>query len=102
MKSRDVAHQVVKAIACHPSGAVQINAVKALHDVGVVGDLEIRNYRLAVLLHLHVLAVVLSDGNAGIDDVGNGHHDLFDLLLEILLLLLQLGKAGGILVHLLL
>ena len=96
MQSGNIAHQVIETVSGNLSGAVQINAVETLHDLGMVRDLEIRNYRLTESLDLHVLAVILSDGYAGIDDVRDGHHDLQDLLIQLFFLLGQLLQLLGI------
>ena len=68
----------------------------------MVRDLKIRDHRLSVFLDLHILGIVFSNGNAGIDDIGNGHHDLFDPGFQILLLLLQLCQMIRGFCHLLL
>ena len=68
----------------------------------MVRDLKIRDHRLSVFLDLHVLGIVFSDGNTGIDDIGNGHHDLFDPGVQILFLLLQLCQMIRGFCHLLL
>ena len=90
----DVAQQIVEAAAGHTAGGIQIDAVKALHDVGVVGHLEIRGLWLAEALHLHVAAVVGADGHAGVDDLGDHQHDLVEGGLGLLLLGLQLWPCG--------
>ena len=76
MQSCNIPHQIIKSIACHSACSIQVDAVKTCHNIRMIGDLKVRNYRLAEPLNLHVLAVILSDGHAGIDDIGNGHHDL--------------------------
>ena len=76
MKSCDIAHQVIETISSYLSGTVQIDAVKFLHNLGVVRDLEIRYNRLAEALDLYVLAVVFTDRNTRINDVRDGHHNL--------------------------
>ena len=58
----------------------------------MIRDLKIRHHRLPVALHLHIFTVVFSDRHAGIDDIGNRHHDLRDLLIARLFLLFQLGQ----------
>ena len=100
VETGDVTHQIVKAVACHLAGALQVDACEALHDLGVVGDLKIGGQGLAVALDLHVLAIVLADRNGGIDDVGDDHHAGADLFGQALLQLLQLGQTGGRLGHL--
>ena len=72
----NVTHEIIEPITGHPSCSVQIDSVKALHDLRMVRDLKIRNHRLAKTLHLHVLTVILANGNAGIYDIGDRHHDL--------------------------
>ena len=76
VKSGNIAHQIVEAVSCYSSGSIQINAVKTLHDICVVGDLKIRNHWLTELLDLYIFTVILTDGYAWIDDIWDGHHDL--------------------------
>ena len=102
MKSCNITHQIVETVARYLSGTVQIDSVEALHDVGMIRYLKIRYHRFAVSLHFHVLAVVFSNRYAGIDDVRDGHHDLFDLLVQLPFLLLQLCQMVGSRRHLLL
>ena len=97
MQTGDIAGQIVETVAGNSSGAVQINAVEGFHDLGVVGDLEIGHNRLAVALYFDVFTVILTDGNGGIDDVGDDQQNVTDLLLHLLLHLLQLGQTGSLL-----
>ena len=101
VESCNIPHQVVKAVSGNLSGAVQIDSVKALHNLCMVWNLKIRHNRLAVLLNLHILAVILSDRNRRIDNVRDRHHDLCDSLGELLLLLLKLSQTCRVLAHLL-
>ena len=85
MQTCDVAHEVVEAVAGYPAGGVHVNAVKALHDGGVVRDVELRYLRLAEALHLDIVAVVGSDGDGGVDDVRDEQHYLTDALCALVL-----------------
>ena len=62
----------------------------------MIRDLEIRNDRLAEAFDLHVLAVILTDWNRRIDDVGDCHHNFLNLLLNFFLLLRQFIHTTGI------
>ena len=92
----DVAQQVVEAAAGHPSRRVQINAVKPLHDVGMIGHLEIGGLGIAEALHLHIAAVIGADGDAFVDDLRDHQHDLVESGLGLLLLGLQCAHAVGV------
>ena len=92
----DVAQQVVEAVASHAACGVHIDAVKALHDLGVVRDGEIRHHRLAEALCFHVIGIVRADGHAGVDHLGNGVHDLLNAGRQFLLFLLQLCHLVGV------
>ena len=96
MEAGDVAQQIVKAVAGHAAGGVHVDAVEALHDICMVGDLEIGHPGLAEALNLHVAAVVRPDGHAGVDHLGNDHHALGQLGVQLRLQLLQLGQPGGL------
>ena len=97
VQARNVAEQVVEARAGDAARRVHINAVEALHDLRVVGDLKIGHLRLAEALDLNVAAVVRADGDARIDDVRDEEHDLVDLLLVLFLELFKLGQAVSVL-----
>ena len=90
VQAGNVAQQVVEALASHAACGIHINAVKALHDLGVVRDLKIRHHRLAKALCFHIAAVVRADGHAGVDHLGDGVQDLLDACSQLLLLGLQL------------
>ena len=71
MEAGNVAHQVVEAVAGHAAGRIHVDAVEGLHDLGVVGDLKVRDYRLTETLDFHIAAVVRADGDGGINDIGD-------------------------------
>ena len=96
VQARDVAHQVVEAVAGDAARGVEVDAVEALHDLGVVRHREVRRDRLAVTLDLDVLAVVAADRHARVDDVRDRHHDLEDALVELLLLRLRREQLVGL------
>ena len=79
MKSCDISHQVVKTVSRNFSGAVQIQTVKAFHNIRMIRNLKIRHCRLAVSLNFYILTVIFSNRNRRINDVWNGHHDFFNL-----------------------
>ena len=92
MKSGDVAHEIIEAVARNLARGVEVNTVELFHDIGVVGYLEFGYKRLAEALDLNVLAVVLADGYGRVDDLRNAHHDLCYLRAELGFLLLKLRK----------
>ena len=93
VQSGNIAHEIVKSVAGDAARGVEIDAVKALHDLRVVRDREIRHDSLAEALHLDVAAVVRAERHAGVDDLRDGEHDLVDLGLKLLLLLFELGQT---------
>lgn len=62
----------------------------------MVGNLKIRNHRITVTLHLHILAVVAANRNRRIDDIGNLHHNCLDSFLDLFFPLGQFIDALGI------
>ena len=96
VEAGNVAHQVVEAVAGHAAGRVHVDAVKGLHDLGVVGDVKVGGDGLTEALHLHVGGVVGADGHGGINDVGDLEHDVADLLGQLRLQSLQLGQTVGV------
>ena len=96
VQAGDVAQQIVEAIAGHAACGVHINAVEALHDLGVVRDGEIRHDRLTEALSLDVVGVVRADGYAGVDHLGDGVHDLLNAFSQLCLLGFQLCHLVGV------
>ncbi len=76
MQAGDVTHQVIETVARNAAGSLEVDAVEGLHDISVVGDLEIRDDRLAEALALDVLGVIFPDRDGRIDDVRDDHHSL--------------------------
>ena len=93
MKPCNISHQIIEAIARHSSGRVQVNAVKPLHNVCVVRNLKIRYHGLAKPLHFHVFTVIPANGYSWVDDIGNGHHNLCNLLRKLSFFFLQLRQT---------
>ena len=93
MQSSDVTHQIVETISCYLSGAVEIDSVKAFHDFRMIRDFKIRNHRLTISLDFHILAVVFSNRNRRINNIGNHHHILQDFFLQLSLFLFQFLQA---------
>ena len=96
----DVAQQVIKAVAGHPARGVHVDAVEALHYLGVVWNFKIRNLRLAEALHLHIVGVVGAYGHAGVYHLGDHHHFFGDLLAYLLLQRFKLRQTLGVFLHL--
>ena len=96
----NVPHQVVKAVAAGLAGAVQVDAPKALHNLRVVGHLEVGHHRLPKPLDFHVFAVVFADGHRVVDQVGNHQHALADFSGHLRLLALHLLQLSGDGLHL--
>ena len=94
--SCNVAHQVVESVSGNFSCCIKIDTVETLHNVCVIWNLKIRNNRLTKLLDLYVAAIVFSDRNGRIDDVRDGHHNLGNLLGQLLLLCLKLRQTGSV------
>ncbi len=102
MQTGDIAHQIIEAVAGGPAGGVHVDAVEAGHDLGVIGNLVIRDHRLTEALDLDIGAVIRADGYGGVNDVRDQQHALIELILVFLFQLLQLLEALGILPDLLL
>ena len=96
VQAGDVAQQVVEAVAGHAACSVHVDAVKALHDLGVVRDGEIRHDRLTEALSLDIVGVVRADRYAGVDHLGDGVHDLLNAFSQLCLLGFQLCHLVGV------
>ena len=96
VQARNVAEQVVEACAGDAARGVHVDAVKALHDLRVVGNFKIGDLRLAETLDLDIAAVVRADGDARVDDVRDQQHDFVDALLVLLFKFLEFGEAVGV------
>ena len=82
MDSCCITHQIIETITAGTSCTLLIQTVQTIQDICMIRNLKIRNYGLAEFLDLYVLAVVLTDRHRFINDIGNDHHDLGDLLLQ--------------------
>lgn len=70
------------------------------HDIHMIRHLKIRHKRLAEALDFNVLAVILADRHARIDDLRDDLHALLDLGGIFLFQLLQMRQLVGHLVDL--
>ena len=93
MESRDIPHQIIESVSGHTAGSIHGNAVKLFHNIRVIGNFIIGNYRIAVFLDFHVLGIVFSDRYGGIDDIRNNHHILFQIFLDLSLLFCKSGNT---------
>ena len=82
MDSCSIAHQVIETVTTGTSCALLVQTVQTIQNICMIRNLKIRNYGLTKLLDLYVLAVILTDRNGLINNVGDDHHDLGDLLLQ--------------------
>ena len=80
MDTGNIAHQIIETIASYFSCTVQIKSIKAFHDLCVIRNFKIRHYRFSIALYFHIFAVIFSNRNGCIDNIGNYHHILFDFL----------------------
>ena len=76
MKTCDVSHQIIESVTCNTSCAVKVDSVKALHNICMIRNFEIRNNRLTEFLDLYVFAVIFTDRYRWINDVRDNHHVL--------------------------
>ena len=76
MKAGDIAAEIIETVARNASCRVKVNAVETLHNIGVIRNFKIGHNGLAVFCNLNILAVILADWHARIDNVGNNHHYL--------------------------
>ena len=92
MQARDVALEVVEAVAAGATGSVQIDAVQLLHDVHMIGHLEVRHKRLAEALNLDVLGVILADGHILGRHIRNGQQNSLQAFFNFLQRFVVLGN----------
>ena len=99
MKPCNISHKIIESIAGYFAGTVQINAIKALHNLCMIRNLKIRNHRIPIFLNLHILTVIFSNGNTRINDIRNRHHNLCYFFIQLFFLCGQLLQAGSICSH---
>ena len=80
MQPGNIPQQIVESLTGNTPCGIHINAVKALHDLRMIGNGEIRHHRFSKAGDLHIAAVIRSDRHGWIDDIGNEHHPPADLL----------------------
>ena len=59
----------------------------------MIGNFKVGHNRFPEAFEFDVFRIVLSDGYIGGDDIGNGHHVLFELFLDFLRFLFDGGEA---------
>ena len=99
VKSRYIAHKIVKSLSRYAAGCVLIYSVEKLHNVGMVGYLKIRVGLLAEFFNLDIFAVVLSDRHAWVYDVRYFHLNFKNFRREPVLFFLKLLKLRRLLVY---
>ena len=92
MQARDIALQIIEAVAAGSARRVQIDTVQLFHDVHMIGHLEIRHDRLAKAFIFHVFGIILANRHGSIDDVRDHHHALFDFRRQFFFLLFQIQQ----------
>ena len=82
VQTGDVAQQIIEAIAGHAACSVHINAVEALHDLGVVRDLSL--IHISDTANLRLSVAVVAHGrhlDVGLESVRVGVPELLELCL---------------------
>ena len=90
MQSCYISHKIIKTVSCNFSRTVKINAVKRFHNLCVIRNFKIRNYRLSKTLEFYILTVIFSNRNRRIDNIRNGHHDFLDFFFNFFFFYRQL------------
>ena len=62
-------------------------------SVGIVRDFIIRHNRFAKTSEFNIFAVIFSNWHAFVDDVWNGHHNLFDFFCQFFFIFFELVNA---------
>ena len=93
VEAGNVAQQIVEAGAGDTAGGVQINAVEGLHNIHVVGDLEVGYLAFAEPLDFHIVGVIGAQRHGVVDHLGNHQHPLVELGVQLGLLLFQGRQA---------
>ena len=62
----------------------------------MIRDFKIGNHRVTESFHFHIGAVIGTDGDGGVNDIGDIQHNGVDTLGILLLQSFQLGKAVGV------
>ncbi len=92
MESCDVAFQIIESVSGNSSRGIEIDTVKTLHNLCVIGNFKIRHERIAESLKLNILRIIFSDRDLIRDHLRNDHHVLVDNFLSLFLNLIQLLK----------
>ena len=61
MQAGNVARQIVKSLSRGPARRIDVDAVQAFEDVDVLGNVKIRNDRLAEALEIDNIRILLPD-----------------------------------------
>ena len=93
MQPCDVARQIIESLSRSAAGGIDVDAVQFFENVEVIGNFKIGNDRFPEAFEFDVFRIVFSDGHIGGDDVGNGHHVLFELFIDFRRFLFDRGEA---------
>ena len=99
VQARNVAHKVIKALTRNLAGSVLINAVKKLHNIGMVRNFKIGVRLLTKLLNLNIFAVVLTHRHARVHYIRYFHLYFGNLFLQLILFFFKGFKLLCLLVY---
>ena len=96
MKTCNISQQIIEPAAGNAACGIQIDSVKALHNIRVIGNRIVRHFGLTKALYLNIIAVIRAKRHGGIDDIGDHQHDLMDLRSQLIFLFLQLSQPVSV------
>ena len=99
VQSCNVAHEIVKSLSSDSAGGFFVNSVKKSHYISVIRNFKICLCLFAELLHFNVFTVVTSYRYGRIDDIGQRHHDFFNLRAQLSLFFFCICQFFGLFSH---
>ena len=78
VQSCNIAHQIIESVPRYSVSRIQIDAIKAFHDIRMIWDLIIRNERIAKPLYFNVFTIIFTNRNRWVDHLRDDHHLFFE------------------------
>ena len=73
MQTGNVSHQIIETVTGYPAGCILIQTIESGHDVSMIRNFKIRDFRFAKALFFNVKAVILANWYVISDDIRDHH-----------------------------
>ena len=78
MQTGNIPRKVIEPLSRRTASGIHVDTVQIFQNIQMVRDFKIRFFGFAKTLQFHVFAVVFAQRHVVGDNIGNGHHRLFE------------------------